>query len=75
MPHHAVVKRDRETTKTRVVYDASVNTTGPSLNECLHTGLSFNQKVLDILLRFQSYPVALTADIEKAFLMMSVVKD
>ena len=44
----------------------------PSINECLHTGPSFNQKVLDILLRFQSYLVALTADMEKAFLMESV---
>ena len=44
----------------------------PSLNECLHTGPSFNQKVLNILLRFRSYLVALTADIEKAFLMESV---
>ena len=32
----------------------------------------FNQNVFDILLRFRSYRVALTADIEKAFLMISV---
>lgn len=74
LPHHAVVKQDRETTKTRIVYDASAKTTGPSLNDCLCTGPSFNQKVFDILLRFRSYPVALTADIEKAFLMVSVAE-
>ena len=75
LPHHAVVKRDRETTKVRVVYDASAKSGGPSLNECLHTGPSFNQKIMDILLRFRSYPVALTADIEKAFLMISVAEE
>ena len=68
LPHHAVVKQDRETTKARIVYDASVKTTNASLNKCLHMDPGFNQKDLDILLRFRSYPVALTADIEKVCL-------
>ena len=72
LPHHAVIRRDKDTTKVRVVYDASSQSTGPSLNSCLHTGPKFNQKILEILLRFRSYPVALVADIEKAFLMISV---
>jgi hypothetical protein len=72
LPHHAVVKRDKETTKVRVVYDASAKCAGPSLNECLFTGPKFEQKILDILLRFRTYRIALTADIEKAFLMVSV---
>lgn len=56
----------------RIVYDASARASGPSLNDCLHTGPKFNQKILEILLRFRSYPVAFIADIEKAFLMISV---
>ena len=56
----------------RVVYDASARSGGPSLNDCLHTGPKFNQRILEILLRFRSYPVAFIADIEKAFLMISV---
>ena len=72
LPHHAVIRQDRETTKLRVVYDASARSNGPSLNSCLHTGPKFNQRILEILLRFRSYPVALVADIEKAFLMISV---
>ena len=75
LPHHAVVKKNRETTKVRVVYDASTRSGGPSLNSCLHTGPSFNQKILDILLRFRSYPVAITADIERAFLMVSIAEE
>ena len=72
LPHHAVIRRDKKTTKVRVVYDASARSRGPSLNDCLYTGPKFNQKILEILLRFRSYPVALVADIEKAFLMISM---
>ena len=71
LPHHAVVRRDKSTTKVRVVYDASARSTGCSLNECLHKGPKFDQKILDILIRFRTYKIALTADIEKAFLMVS----
>ena len=54
------------------MYDASARTSGPSLNDCLYTGVSFGQSIFDILLRFRAYRVALTGDIEKAFLMVSV---
>ena len=72
LPHHAVIRRDKDTTKVRVVYDASSRSIGPSLNSCLHTGPKFDQKILEMLLRFRSYQIALVADIEKAFLMISV---
>ena len=59
--------------KLRVVYDASAKMDGePSLNDCLVIGPKYDLKILDILMRFRSYSVALTADIEKAFLMISV---
>lgn len=61
LPHHAVIR------KVRVVYDASAKRGGPSLNECLHTGPKFEQRILDILLRFRTYKVVLTADIERPF--------
>jgi len=36
----------------------SVNPKGCDvLNDCLHTGPKFNQRILEVLLRFQSYPV------------------
>ena len=54
LPHHAVVRKDKSTTKVRVVYDASARSTGCSLNECLHKGPKFDQKILDILVRFRN---------------------
>ena len=65
-----IVSRDKETTKVRIVYDASARSNGPSLNDCLYTGPKFNQKILDILLRFRSHRIAITVDIEKAFFMI-----
>ena len=72
LPHHAVIRQDKETTKLQVVYDASARSDGASLNDCLYTGPKFNQRIFDILVQFRSYKVALTASIEKAFLMVSV---
>ena len=72
LPHHAVMKQDRETTKVRIVYDASARSNGPSLNDCLHIGPKMNMKIFDILLRFRVHRIAIIADIEKAFLMISV---
>ena len=72
LPHHGVVRQDKTTSKLRSVYDASAKTNGPSLNDCLYTGPSFGQSIFDILLRFRFHRVALTGDIEKAFLMVSV---
>lgn len=74
IPHHAVVRRDRKTTKLRIMYDASAKSKGPSLNDRLYAHPKFNQHILDILLRFRSYHTALVADIEKAFLMISMAK-
>lgn len=75
LPHHAVVRHDKTTTKLRVVYDASARVNGPSLNDCLHVGPKFGQSIFDILLRFRFHRVALAGDIEKAFLMVAVKKE
>lgn len=49
LPHHAIIRHDKETTKMRIIYDASANSDGPSLNDCLHVGPKFNQNVLRFL--------------------------
>ena len=76
LPHHPVVRKDRETTKVRVVYDASSKESGgPSLNQCLYTGPPLTEKIADILMRFRVHKIALAGDIEKAFLMISVAEE
>ena len=75
IPHHAVIRRDKETTKLRIVFDGSAKENGPSLNECLNAGPSLYQGILEILLCFRMFRVGLIGDIEKAFLMVSVAPE
>ena len=75
LPHHAVIRRDKETTRLRIVYDASCKSNGPSLNDCLYTGPAISQKILDIILRFRTNRKAFVGDIEKAFLNVAVAEE
>ena len=74
LPHHAVVRQDKQTTKVRIVYDGSARSAANSfsLNDCLMTGPNLIPKLFNILVRFRWNLVALTADIEKAFLMIGI---
>ena len=74
LPHHAVIKSDRETTKTRIVLDASAkyDKSDPSLNEILNSGPCLIPLIEDILLRFRLGRTAVFADIQQVFLQVSV---
>ena len=77
LPHHAVVRDNAETTKIRIVYDASSKEgkTGTSLNNCLHVGPPLTPLLFEILLRFREFRVPMVADIEKAFLNVEIDKE
>ena len=74
MPHKAVVRDSAQTTKVRIVYDASAkpNSNSTSLNDCLETGPSLQNLLWDILVRTRLRPVLLCGDIEKAFLQIRI---
>lgn len=73
LPHHPVIRRNKETTKLCIVYDASIKINGnPSLNVCLYSGPSLLPSIADVLIRFRFHKAALVTDIEKAFLMVSI---
>ena len=75
LPHHPVVRQDKSTTKVRIVYDASASTgKGVSLNQSVYPGPCLLKTVAEVLTRFRLFPIALTSDIEKAFLMISINK-
>ena len=74
LPHQTVIRKEAETTKLRIVYDASAKEVknGTSLNDCLHTGPSLNPLLFEILVRSRENRVALVGDIETAFLNIAV---
>ncbi|KAG1680465.1 hypothetical protein GQR58_012386 [Nymphon striatum] len=75
MPHRPVVKKSSATTKVRPVFDASAkDCNGTSLNDCLDPGPSLLPDLVNVLLRFRRWPIALCADIEKAFLQIKLKK-
>ncbi|XP_052784398.1 uncharacterized protein LOC128220159 [Mya arenaria] len=77
IPHHAVITPQKTTTKLRVVYDASAKTRNEnhSLNECLYRGPVILQQLCGMLIRFRMHRIAITADIEKAFLQIGLQLD
>ena len=77
LPHHAVIRREAETTKLRIVYDCSAKERkyDKSMNDCLHIGPPLQPLLYDILIRFRMYPVALLGDIQQAFLQIKVDKE
>lgn len=46
-----------------------------SLNECLNPGPPLQNKLWDILVRQRAYPIAITADIRRAFLQIRVKEE
>ena len=73
LPPQAVVRRDANTTKVRIVYDASAKDLKSNVsNDCLHGGLSLNPLLMDILWGFRVIRVALVGKTEKAFLNVGI---
>ncbi|XP_064083035.1 uncharacterized protein LOC135199049 [Macrobrachium nipponense] len=78
MPHRPVVKLSSSSTKIRPVFDASASCyNGVSLNDCLSSGPSLNpESLVDVAHSlYGRWPIAVTADIRKAFLQISVQRE
>ena len=56
------------------MYDSSARAhkDAPSLNECLEIGRSLQTKLWKILMRERLHPVAVTGDLQKAFLQVRI---
>ena len=72
IPHREVVRDDRATTKVCIVYSASADKNGPSLNEMLETRPCLLPKIFEILLRARCHKFLLVSDIQSAFLNIRV---
>ena len=73
LPHRPVVREASLSTKVRPVFDASAKgDNGVSLNDCMTIGPKLLPDLFAVLLRFRRWQFGLTADIQKAFLQISL---
>ena len=72
LPHFPVIREDRATTKVRVVFDGSAKVNGFAINDFMYTGPKLQNDLVNVLLRFCRYPVALAADISEMFLQVQL---
>ncbi|XP_060810234.1 uncharacterized protein LOC132904323 [Amyelois transitella] len=76
LPHHAVVRRDKEATKVRVVYDASCKgENGISLNDELLVGPVLQEDLRSITMRWRMYKICFVSDVVKMYRMVVMHKE
>ncbi|GBL99204.1 hypothetical protein AVEN_140671-1 [Araneus ventricosus] len=68
LPHHGVVREESISTKLRVAFNGSVKISNyVPLNEGLYTDPKLQPDVFKILLNFRTFPIAISAVIEKMY--------
>ena len=72
LPHFPVMRFDKDTTKIRIVFDASAKCQGTSLNDAIHQGPKLQRDLFDVLLRFRRFPVAIVCDIAEMYLRIGI---
>ena len=73
LPHHAVIKEGRDSTKVRIVFDGSSHEENEEcINDKLLTGPALQPLLVDILMRFRVHQVALNSDIKKMYLNIGI---
>ena len=72
-----MIRKDRETTRLRIIFDGSAKTADRdySFNDYLETGPNSLLQLFDVLMSFRSNLIAFTSNVENAFLQVSVKAD
>ncbi|GFQ82855.1 reverse transcriptase domain-containing protein [Trichonephila clavata] len=73
LPHQSVFRQESLTTKMLIVFDASSHENGQlAHNECIWSGANLNPNIFHLIIYFRLNTIAITADIECAFLQISL---
>ncbi|XP_029157905.1 uncharacterized protein LOC114930318, partial [Nylanderia fulva] len=76
LPHHPVIREDNTTTKLRVVFNASANTSNnTSLNDHLMIGPKLQADLPAIILQWRLYKYVFSADIQQMFRQIQIHSD
>ena len=77
MPHKPVVRESTTSTKVRMVFDASAkpHPLANSVNECMHTSPPLQLLLWDIIIRARMSTNILLADLQKAFVQITIKEE
>lgn len=76
LPHHAIIREDKDTTKLRVVYDASAKgSNGYSLNDCMLIGPTLQPDLRSLLIKWRSHKICIVGDIIKMYRQIKVAEE
>ncbi|XP_052741090.1 uncharacterized protein LOC112045429 [Bicyclus anynana] len=68
LPHHAVIRNDKITSKTRVVFDASAKGSNfKSLNDTLLVGPTLQKDLRTLIMNWRQYKIVLVSDLVKMY--------
>ena len=72
LPHFAVLRTDKPSTKTHIIFNASAKYSGSSLNDAIYQGPKLQQELFEVLIYFRRYPLALVCDIAEMYLRIEL---
>ena len=75
LPHFPVIRPDKETTKTRIVFDASAKCDEVSLNDVIHQDPKLQRELFDVRMRFRRFLVAVVCDIAEMYLQIGITSE
>ena len=76
IPHHGIFQGDPKNLKFRIVFNASAKSSNRiSLNDTLFAGPSLQSNIVDIMIRWRSYPYVYSADIQKMYRQIEIHPD
>ena len=70
IPHHPVIRQDKDSSKVRLVLNCAQKFGGTSLNDHIDSGSNPVQDLVGILLAFRTGEFTLTADVKEMFLQV-----
>lgn len=76
LPHHAVIREDKDTSKVRVVYDGSAKGThGHSLNTCMMVGPVLQPDLRSLVITWRKHKICVVGDIIKMYRMILMTEE
>ena len=74
-PHFPLLRPDKDTSKTRIVFEAAAKLADVS-NDKIHQGPKLQRELFDaVLLRFRRLPIAVVCDIEEMYLPIGIAQE